>query len=335
MSSQVFIDSIKSEALKNNPLGDPHVRKLAIYLPPGYESEKRKRFPTIYVLSSFMGKGTMLLSPQAWGYSIDERCDKLIAEGRMKECILVMPDCFTQWGGSQYVNSTAIGRYEDYLLKEIVPYVDKNYRTLATGQYRGIMGKSSGGYGALMTAMRYPDTFSSFFCSSGDMYFEYVYKPDIPKCYNAIRKAGGLERFFDQFFHAPKKSQEMITAINIIAMAAAYSPNPKSPTFGFDLPFDLETGELRETIWKKWLKFDPAHLVSEMKHQLNLRKLRGIFLECGSRDEYHLHIGARIFTKKLKQYGIPFWYEEFDDGHMGTNYRYDVSLAKLSEIISK
>lgn len=92
----------------------------------------------------------------------------------------------------------------------------------------------------------------------------------------------------------------MLTAINVIAMSAAYSPNPKSSTYGIDLPFDLETGELRETIWKKWIKYDPVHLVSELKYQLKLRKLRGVFLECGSRDEYHLHIGARIFVKKLK-----------------------------------
>ena len=334
MASQVVIEQFTSEVLKNNPLGDPHIRKLAVYLPPGYANGKKQRFPVIYVLSSFMGTGTMLLSPQAWGYSIDERCDKLISEGRMKECILVMPDCFTQWGGSQYMNSTATGNYEDYLLKEIVPYIDKNFRTLASGQHRAVMGKSSGGYGALMLAMKYPDIFSAFFCSSGDMYFEYAYKPDIPKCYNAIRRAGSLEKFFEQFFNAPKKTQEMMTAINVIAMAAAYSPNPKSPTFGIDLPFDLETGELRETVWKKWIKYDPVHLISEMKNQLKLRKLRGAFLECGSRDEYHLHIGARIFVKKLKKYGVPFWYEEFDDGHMGTNYRYDVSLAKISEVIS-
>ncbi len=335
MSSQVIIEELTSGALKNNPLGDPHVRKLAIYLPPGYESEKRKRFPVIYLLSSFMGTGRMLLAPQAWGYSIDERCDKLIGEGRMKECIVVMPDGFTQWGGSQYLNSTAIGRYEDYILDEIVPYIDKNYRTLVSGLHRGVMGKSSGGYGALMLAMNHPDVFSAFFCSSGDMYFEYAYKPDIPRCYNAIRRAGGLDKFFETFFHAPKKSQEMITAINIIAMAAAYSPNPKSPTFGFDLPFDMDTGELRESVWKRWLKFDPVYRIAEMKNQLNMRKLRGIFIECGSRDEYQLHVGARIFTKKLKQYGINYWYEEFEDGHMGTNYRYDVSLVKLSEVLAK
>lgn len=334
MNSQVIIEQFKSEVLKNNPLGDPFIRKLVVYLPPDYAENKNRRYPVIYMLSSFMGTGTMLLSPQAWGYSIDERCDKLIAEGRMKECILVMPDCFTLWGGSQYVNSTAMGNYEDYLLKEIIPFVDKKYRTLALSAHRAVMGKSSGGYGALMLAARYPEIFSAFYCSSGDMYFEYGYKGDFPKCYNAIRKAGSLEMFFEKFFDAPKKSGDMITAINIIAMSAAYSPNPKSKTFGFDLPFDMETGELRRSIWNKWLKYDPVYLIDEKKYQANLQSLKGVFLECGSRDEYHLHIGARIFTKKLNGYGISHRYEEFDDGHMGTNYRYDISLSKISEVIS-
>lgn len=335
MSSQVVIESFASEVLKNNPLGDPHIRKLAVYLPPGYTTDKKRRFPVIYVLSSFMGTGRMLLSPQAWGYAIDERCDKLIGEGRMKECILVLPDCFTQWGGSQYMNSSAMGRYEDYLLKEIIPYVDKNYRTLASHRSRAVLGKSSGGYGALMLAMRYPDIFSAFFCSSGDMYFEYAYKPDIPKCYNAIYKAGSLEAFFEKFFDAPKKTGDMMTAMNVIAMSAAYSPNPKSKTYGLDLPFDLSTGELRESVWKKWLRYDPVELIDEKKFQTHLKKLKGVFIECGSRDEYQLHIGARIFVKKLKAYGVPHWYEEFDDGHMGTSYRYDVSLSKISEILNK
>ncbi|MBL7996030.1 esterase [bacterium] len=335
MPSQVIIETFESEILKNNPLGDPFVRKLAVYLPPGYQEDSSRRYPVIYLLSGFMGFGTMFLSPQAWGYAIDERCDKLIAEGRMEKCILVMPDCFTQWGGSQYMNSTAMGNYEDYLLKEIVPFVDGTYRTMASAGHRAAMGKSSGGYAALMLAMHYPDLFAAFFCSSGDMYFEYGYKGDFPKCYNTIRKAGSLENFFENFFGAPKKTGDMITAINIIAMAAAYSPNPKSKTYGFDLPFDIETGEIREDIWKKWLACDPVHLIDEKKFQTNLKKLKGVFLECGSRDEYHLHIGARIFTKKLKEYGIAHWYEEFDDGHMGTNYRYDVSLSKISGVISK
>ncbi len=329
----VVIKNFESAVLKNNPLGDPAVRKLAIYLPPGYANGKR--FPVIYALSGFMGFGTMFLSPQAWGYSLDERCDKLISENKMKECIVVMPDCFTRWGGSQYMNSTALGNYEDYVIKEIIPFVDTGYRTLAKAEHRAVLGKSSGGYGALMLAVKYPDIFSVFFSSSGDMYFEYTYKPDFPKCYNAIDRAGGLEKFFDNFFSAPKKSADQITAINLIAMAAAYSPNRSVRPYGFDLPFDLTTGEMREEIWKQWLELDPVYAIDKQMVQDNLRKLKGLFLECGSRDEFHLHIGARIFAGKLKALDIDYWYEEFDDGHMGTSYRYDVSLAKVSRAIAE
>jgi S-formylglutathione hydrolase FrmB len=330
---RVFIESFESAVLKNNPLDDPFIRKLPIYLPPSYESTGQGRFPVIYLLSGFMGFGTMFLSPQAWGYAMDERCDKLISEGKMSECIVVMPDCFTRWGGSQYMNSSAFGDYQDYLTKEIIPFIDQNYRTMATAEHRAVAGKSSGGYGALILAMQFPECFSVFYCSSGDMYFEYVYQPDFPKAYDAIRRAGGLENFLEQFFTAPKKSGDMITTINIIAMSAAYSPNPEIRPYGFDLPFDLETGELRETVWNKWKEFDPVHLISRKHYQDNFKKLKGIFFDCGSRDEYHLHIGARIFTKKLGALQIPCIYEEFDDGHMGTSYRFDAILSQVSGAI--
>jgi len=327
---QVVIEQFESDLLKSNPLGDPAVRKLAIYLPPSYSITEDRHYPVIYLLSGFMSFGTMFLTPQAWGYSMDERCDRLINDGRMDECILVMPDCFTKFGGCQYVNSSAQGPYEDYLIEEILPHMDRTYRTMGTR--RGVMGKSSGGFAAIRLGMRHPDQFTAVFCSSGDMYFEYGYKPDIPKCYNAVVRAGGLEPFLTKFFEAPKKTREMIDAVNIIAMSASYSPNPLSPA-GFDLPFDLETGQLRDDVWEKWIAFDPVEMIRNPLYLNNLKQLTGLFIECGSRDEYYLHIGARIFTKKLKAFTIPFWYEEFDDGHMSTSYRYDQSLSLLSQTL--
>jgi S-formylglutathione hydrolase FrmB len=332
-NGKVVTEIFESGILKENPLHDPHTRKLPIYLPPGYENGAGARYPVIYILSGFMGFGTMLLSPQAWGYALDERCDKLIAEKKMPECIVVMPDCFTRWGGSQYMNSSAFGNYEDYVIKEIVPFVDLNYRTMARPEHRAVIGKSSGGYGALMLAMKYPEVFSTFYCSSGDMYFDYVYMPDFPKAYATIAKAGGLRGFFDGFFSARKKTMEMITAMNIIAMSAAYTPNPMTRPFGFDLPFDLETGELRETIWGQWKKFDPIRVLDQENYRNNFRKLKNAFFDCGSRDEYHLHVGARILTKKLQSLDLRYQYEEFDDGHMGTSYRYDIALPLVSRAI--
>ncbi len=324
----VIVEHFESDVLKSNPLGDPAVRKLAVYLPPSYSITEDRSYPVICLLSGFMGFGTMFLSPQAWGYSIDERADRLIDEGRMEECILVMPDCFTKLGGCQYVNSSAQGPYEDYVMQEILPHIDQTYRT-QEGR-RAVMGKSSGGYAALRLGMRHPDQFSVVFCSSGDMYFEYGYKPDIPKCYNALKRAGGLEPFLTKFFEAPKKTREMIDAINIIAMAASYSPNPLCQA-RFDLPFDLETGQLRNDVWEKWIAYDPIEMIENPLNLNNLKQLRGLFIECGSRDEYNLHIGARIFAKKLKEYAVPFWYEEFEDGHMSTSYRYDQALSLVSQ----
>ncbi|MBX7152866.1 esterase family protein [bacterium] len=334
MNSYVDIITHESAILKTNPLNDPYRRKLAVYLPPSYNTNAEKRYPVIYLLSGFMGFGTMFLSPQAWGYSLDERCDKLIADGKMKEAIIVMPDCFTKYGGSQYLNSSALGNYEDYIIKEIVPFIDSHYRTRAEIDHRAVMGKSSGGFGALRLAMKYPEVFSVTFCSAGDMYFEYAYKPDIPKCYNTVDRAGGLKNFLEKFFEAPKKTGDMISAINIIAMSAAYSPNLDNKLFGFDLPFDTKSGELKNDIWQRWLEHDPVLMIEKDRWQNQLRRLKHIFLECGSRDEYFLHIGARIFTQRLKNFGIVHAYEEFDDGHMGTSYRYDISLSKISQVIS-
>ncbi len=329
----VRIDRHRSECLKDNPLGDPSERKLVIYLPPGYEDDPHRRYPVIYLLSGFMGFGTMYLSPQAWGFSMDERCDMLIGEGRMKKSIVVMPDCFTKYGGAQYRNSTALGNYEDYLIREIIPYVDRQYRTLPDKRHRGVMGKSSGGYAALTLCMTYPELFEACYCSSGDMYFDYAYFPDIPKCYDTIHSCGGLNDFLNKFYSAPKKTGDMITAINIIAMAAAYSPNPDNKPFGFDLPFNESTGELRKDIWNIWKQHDPVSMIERATCRDALKNIRGFFLDCGSRDEYHLHVGARIFTQKIKTYGIPYHYEEFNDGHMGTSYRYDAALSAVSEII--
>lgn len=332
-NGQVRIFRHTSEWLKNNPLNDPFERNLVVYLPPGYDDDSQRRYPVIYLLSGYMGFGKMFLSPQAWGYSMDERCDKLIADGAMVPCIVVMPDCFTRYGGAQYMNSSALGNYEYYLIQEIIPFVDQQFRTMSDKFHRAVMGKSSGGYGALRLCMRNPDLFSACYAGSADMYFEYCYLPDIPKCYSTVNRLGGLSLFFKEFFSAPKKSNEMITAMNIIAMSAAYSPNPDHTPYGFDLPFDEATGELRQDIWKKWKHHDLVVMMNDVQYQQSLRNLKGLFMDCGSRDEFHLHVGARIFSRILHDCKIPHEYEEYNDGHMSTSYRYDTALVKISHVI--
>jgi len=326
-SGTVVIEKFESQVLRDNPLGDSPVRRVPIYLPPQYEDDDRS-YPVVFVLTGFTGRGTMLLNDSMWDENLAQRMDRLIGEGEVQPMILVMPDCLTALGGSQYLNSSAVGRYEDHVVQELVPWVDERYRRRGASGCRAVMGKSSGGYGAMVLSMRHPDVFHAVACHSGDMYFEYCYKPDFPKFLTRIGKFGGVQRFLAEIPDIRPKDNDFYLVLNILAMAACYSPNPETP-YGFDLPFDEETGEIREDVWARWLARDPVFMLES--HLDDLRQLKLIFLDCGMRDEFHLLWGARIFARKLRDAGLPFRHEEFDDGHRNIPYRYDVSLHALSE----
>src|SRR6267378_2031598 len=147
-----------SKILKDNPLRDPHVRKLGVWLPPQYDDGSKRRFPVLYDLVGFTGSGLAHTNWRPFGDNVPERAARLIREQKMGPAIIVFPDCFTALGGNQYVNSSAIGDYADYLTREIVPFVDREFRTLAAREHRGCFGKSSGGYGAILHGMKYAKT---------------------------------------------------------------------------------------------------------------------------------------------------------------------------------
>lgn len=326
-SGTVIVERFASERLKDNPLGDPPERTLPIYLPPGYAEATERRYPSIYWLHGFTGTGLSALNRNPWVPSLPEIADALIEREAAPPFILVMVDGFTKYGGSQFLNSSATGPYEDYLIDEVVPFVDRTYRTLARREARGVDGKSSGGYGALMLGMRHPEVFGCVASHSGDLYFEYCYKPDFPKFLTTLARYGSVPAFLKAFLAMPKKSGEMVTAINIAAMAMAYSPNPASPD-GFDLPFDLATGELRPEVWQRWVEHDPVFLAP--RYAEALRGMKVLYFECGARDEYHLQFGARILAQRLRRLGVPHEHQEFDDSHTNTNYRYRESLGRLA-----
>ncbi len=317
----------ESEILKNNPLGDSFIRDLIVYLPPDYD--EKKSYPTVYCLTGFTGRGRMLLNDNAFTPNLAERMDSLIANKTIKPMIVVMPDCFTYYGGSQYINSSATGDYEDYLTQELVPFVDAQFCTINDKNSRAVMGKSSGGYGALIMAMRHADLFGLACSTSGDAYFEYGYLPDFPKAFRAIK--GNPKKLVEKMRNEEaKKGKDDFSGLNIIGMSACYSPNPES-AFGFDLPFDLETGEIRADIWEKWLEHDPVRLVE--KSVENLKSLKLLYIDAGTRDEFYLDVGAKILCEKLKDFDIPHIHEEFDDGHFKISYRYNRSLELISEKI--
>lgn len=331
METTVVWERFASRALEGNPLGDPATRLVPVLLPPGYEAGTSRRYPVLYALTGYTGRGVSMLNVRAWGITIQERLDRLYAAG-MPHVIMVLPDCFTRLGGSQYINSTATGRYEDYIVAELVPFIDSRYRTIAGAGGRGVFGKSSGGYGSLIMGMRHADLFGAIACHSGDTAFELCYKPDFPKTANAINAAGGLEAWMQAFEAKLKKRSADIEVLNIIAMAACYSPEPGAP-LGLTLPFELDTCAIREDVWARWLAWDPVEMVE--RYADALRSLRLLFIDSGTRDEFNLHYGARRLVRRLQAHGIAYEHEEFDDGHMDIDYRYDVSLPKLAQALGE
>lgn len=330
-TGRVVIEKVESEVLRGNAAGDPHVRTVPIYLPPSYDSDPSRRFPVAFVLTGFTGRGRMLLNDHGWSPALDDRMDRMIARGACGEVILVMPDCFTRYGGSQYRNSTATGRYEEHLIDELVRFVDGRYRTMPDREHRGVAGKSSGGYGAMMLGMRHPEVFGAIVCHSGDMEFDYCYRGDVPKALTHIQNAGGLAAWMQAFEAKVQKGHDDFMTLNVIGMAACYSPNPEAKPFGFDFPADLETGAWREEVWRRWLELDPLRVID--RYAEALRGMRLLYLDCGTRDEFSLQHGARLFVRRLRELGIAHHHEEFDDAHMNVSYRYEVSLPRLARAL--
>jgi enterochelin esterase-like enzyme len=319
-----------SKILRDNPLGDPHARKLAVWLPADYDGSPYRRFPVLYDLVGFTGSGLSHIGWKAFGDNVPERAARLIRERRMGPAILVFPDCFTALGGNQYVNSPAVGNYADYLTREIVPFVDREFRTLASREHRGCFGKSSGGYGAMIHGMKYASCWGAIASHSGDAYFEFVYWHDWPNTLNELAKYKGRGDRIRRFLRAVWKKEKLSAAethcLMNLCMAATYDPDPRAP-LGFRVPFDLDTGELVPERWRAWRRHDPVNLVS--RYRKSLKTLRGIYLDCGSRDQYHIHYGARILARRLAAAGIRHTYQEFDDNHSDIDYRMDASLPFL------
>lgn len=347
----------RSSILADNPRGDPHLRRLAVWLPPAYDRRDGgpgARFPVLYDFVGFTGSGIAHLNWKPFSDNVAERAARLVHDGRMGQAIIVFPDCFTSLGGNQYVNSSAIGNYADYLVDEIVPFVDREFRTLASREHRGCFGKSSGGYGAIMHGMKYAQHWGAIANHSGDAYFDFIYRADWPNTLNELakyrrplRKAGpvkppradaaerglaaGLDdgrarRFLEAFWKKDKVSSAEVHALMNLCMAATYDPDPKAP-LGFRFPFHLDTGELIEPRWQQWLEHDPVLLVR--RYARNLRKLKGIYIDCGWRDQYHIHYGTRQLSRRLATAGIAHRYEEFDDDHSDVDYRMNESLPFL------
>lgn len=318
---------LDSALLRGNLLGDPSLRDVPVYIPEGHDGAG---LPLLVDLVGFTAGGPAHVNWKNFGENVPERLDRLIATGAMPPAVVAFPDCFTRLGGNQYINSEALGPWEDVLIEEVVPLVEQRFGCGGDGR-RGVFGKSSGGYGAIVHALRRADFWAAAACHSGDMGFELCYLRDMPAMLRAIAKKGSIEAFIKDFEAGPKWKGDAIHLLMTLAMCATYDPDP-SAFCGVRLPVDTETCELIEERWQNWRRWDPVTLADS--HGANLKKLKALWIDCGDIDQYDLVYGARRLHRKLKAAGIEHVYEEFADNHSSVDYRMDLSLPFLAKALA-
>jgi hypothetical protein len=318
---------IESDALTGNPLGDPPRRPLYVYRPPGVELDHPRPLASVYVIQGFTGQLDMWLARQTFEPTLIERLDAMFAAGDCPDAIVVLVDAWTSYGGSQFLNSTSTGRYLDYLCDEVVPFVDVHYPTAPSRDHRGLTGKSSGGYGAMVVPMLRPDVFGALASHAGDALFEACYTPEFPETARRLREdfEGSWEVFFDRLRAADHIDFSDWRPLEVYGYAACYSPDPDQPGRAL-LPFDAH-GRLLDDVWAQWLRWDPVRMAPE--HAEALRSMRRIYLDAGKRDEYFLDLGAQAFGAELDKLGVQHTLELFDGTHMRLGYRYPGAIREL------
>jgi Putative esterase len=325
---------ISSDLLKGNPLGDPHERPIFVYLPPGYDAEPSRRYPSVYVIQGYAGHLGMWRNRTPFRQPFPETADAVFARGEAPPAIVVYVDAWTSYGGSQFVDSPGTGQYHSYLCQEVVPWVDARYRTVPGPASRAITGKSSGGLGAMITPMLRPDLFGALATHSGDTLYELSYIPEFGRAVRFLRGFGGdIWRWWDDFRSRPAFTSEAdMVLLSLLGVSACFSARPDGTV---ELPLDTRTGVIRPEVWQRWLDWDPVRMAP--RYAGALRSLRAIWIDAGTRDEWFLDVGAEAFHAALLAAGVApdvIRFELFEDGHMGIDYRYPLSLAWLCRQIS-
>ncbi len=323
---------LRSAVLRGNVLSDPTEREVLVYLPPSYDETKPRRFPLVMVLPAFGAAHRTLASFRLWDKNIFEIYESLLARAECVEAILVVPDAVNRWGGSQFLDSPATGSYQTYLVEEVVPFVDQLYRTIPTREARAIVGRSSGGFGALRIGIDRPDTFAAIGSHAGDALFETSLRPTFTAVATVLDREGGLEAFAGRMREQGPRGDADFEAIALLACAAAYAPSMTRPYPHCDLPFDPATALVVPDAWARYLEHDPVLLLE--RFPAALARASFVYLDAGNRDEHGLHFGARRLAKLLRARDVPLLHEEFDGGHRNTTQRFANSLPRLIEVLA-
>ena len=319
---------LDSKVLAGNLLGDPTNRIIDVYVPHG---QSGRGLPLLVDLVGFTAGGPAHTNWKNFLENLPERLDRLIHAGEMPPCVVAFPDCFTALGGNQYINSAGTGRWADFLLQEMTPFVEQKFGCGGAGR-RAVFGKSSGGYGSIVHALLYPDFWAGAACHSGDMGFELCYLPDMPMMLRSLAKTDySIEKWLKKFYELPKVKDKDMHEIMALAMCATYDPDPEA-YWGVRLPVDMQTCELIPERWKNFQAWDPLNMVETCGE--GLKKLKALWIDCGDVDQYNLVYGARRLHKRLDHFGVKHVYEEFPDDHTAVDYRMDKSLPFLAKALS-
>ncbi|MDQ3035827.1 MAG: alpha/beta hydrolase-fold protein [Myxococcota bacterium] len=333
LRGRLDVHVIESDALRGNPLGDPHHREVLVYTPPSYGASESRRYPVVMILAPFAATNRSIVNWRLWEPTTFELYESSLARGEALESILIAPDACNRWGGSQFLDSSATGAYQTHVADEVIDFVDRRYRTIPERASRAVIGRSSGGFGALRLGLDRPEVFAAIGSHAGDGLFEVSIRPTFTSVAITIDREGGLEAFVRRFEATGPRGGGDFDAIAMIATAAAYAPEPSAPFPHLALPFDPKSGLPVEPVWRRFVDQDPVARLEREPRALADAAL--VFLDAGDRDEHGLQFAARRMAELLRARGANVHHEEFAGGHRGTHARYAISLPRMIAALAR
>lgn len=316
-AGKIVTDTITSQSLKGNKLGDSETRNMTIYLPPSYDTSN-KVYSVVYLLHGFGGDERSFVDEVSEPLAV-LLIDSAIEEGILKEIIIVMPNAKTKYGGSYYLNSELTGNYEDYISQELVEFIDSNYRTIKNINGRAIAGASMGGYGSMTLGMKHSDKFIAIASLSPPLSFDIIAEAMVPEVIKENpngMNGPGAGQFNDYIY----------------ALSSALSPNLNNPPFFVDLPFEYPSGKIIEPVRQRWLKADPLTTLPE--YVQGLKRMKGIYIDVGDDDLPGFTVAAKAFDHELTKFGVEHKFNIYQGGHADKAVERAIdSLAFLSALL--
>jgi enterochelin esterase-like enzyme len=287
---------VHGKSLEGNLEGDSPDREVSIYLPPGYHTDRSRRYPVLYLLHGYLltdeywtGKAISIPGVNVPSPNVPAAMDKLIALGN--PMIIVMPNAYSVYAGSMYSSSLTTGDWESYIAEDLVSYLDSHYRTIPNRMSRGLAGHSMGGYGTIRIGMKRPDVFSSLYIMSACCLINNPLPLPSPATAKGDTKGGPL-----------------LLQVNL-ALAAAFSPNPRNPPRYLDEP--EKDGKPQPLVVAKWAAASPLAMIDQ--YVTNLKKYHAIAAEVGLQDT--LAAQNKQLDQMMTDFGIAHTFETYEGEH--------------------